>query len=243
MFETQLSSGVHIRVREIANSSIWMHLSKSPLVLPLPPIFTLDDGREVEHTQSETYQHALTIYEIVRSEYAFQGVLALAVEFDERILQSKEWKGMWEYLKADKVMDVRSDERTAFLQFYAIQNAEEKFHITRNAVLNELEVYDIFNSIEVSRDGYNIHRVQMKNSITTGIEVEQLSVEGVPLVNPLDEMAACKELGLSWLEWYNCSYSNKFKANAVGLYRLQKVVSSHQEDAEQIQSEKKNKGK
>lgn len=243
MKEIKLSSGIYVRVREVPNISVWQHLAKAPLVLPLPPIFTLDDGREVEHTQSEIYQNALVIFDIMRSEYAFQSILELAVEFDERLMLGREWKGMWQYLKEDTVMDIKQDERTAFLQFYAIQDGKEKFDITRNAILNELEVYVIFKAVQVSRDGYDIHRVQMQNSISTGIEVENLSIEGVPLVNPLDEMAACKDFGLSWLDWFGCKYTNEFKANVVGLHRLQKIVSAHQDDAVQIQSEKKSKAK
>jgi len=243
MLEMLLSSGVGIRIKEVSNLRIWHQLSKAPLALPLPPLYELDDGREVEHTQSEVYQHALVIYDILRSEYAFMSLLESAVEFDERLMLSKEWKATWKYLQADKVMRVGTDERAAFLQFYAIQGAQEKFDITRKAILNEFDVYDIFNSIQISRDGYDIHKVRLRNSFNAGVVIESLSIEGVQLINPLDEATACKEFHLSWLDWTSCVYSNNFKANVVAMQRLERIVSSHQSDAEQIHSEKKSKAK
>jgi len=48
---------------------------------------------------------------------------------------------------------------------------------------------------------------------------------------------------VDWIKWYRCEYSLREKATTIGLYRLNRLMESHQEDAVQIESEKRSKKK
>lgn len=239
-----LDSGIEIVVKEISNSSIYEAVSKSTeLIVPQPPEVELDDGTKIVNTFSETYHNAIAIFEMQKNNYAFDMLLDLAIDFDESHLNRIEWKNFLRNTRHNRYIKIPENKKIAFLKFYAVKSFTDKHLITRNALLNEHDVFDIFNSISVTRDGNDLLQAAIRNSINTNIEIHSLTIEGFTIVNPIDESRACKDFGLSWIDWLNCRISNKEKASVVALHRLDRYINSHQDDAVQIESERKNKSK
>jgi len=244
MQDILLSSGIVVKVKQVPNITIYNEVAKHKLKVPQPPIVTLDDGRETENTFSPVYQEAISIFQLQQNNLAFDVILNHAVSIDERLLQDKKWKRQKELLEKNKLLSYHEKEFVAFLKYYALaENFIDRNHLTQNAILHEGLVYDIFNSLIVTRDGYNIHETNLRNAVHVGIEVQPLIVEGCQLVTPVDELNACKENNIDWLKWYQCEVTLQEKAVIIGLHRLNSVIKSHQEDIIQIESEKKNKKK
>lgn len=245
MIDFKLSSGVNISVKQISNHIIFHEVSKSNIVLPLPPLFELDDGRTIEHTQHPLYQEALVVYQLQSSEAAFDAVLKHAVTFDTKLLRHN---NIWP--RAEKnlrfVGQIKGDnEKVNFLKFLALAESsiEEKNKIVRSAVLTENDVAEYFLSIQIGRDGINILQANIRNSIDVNISYDTIVIDGIQLVNPLDEIRACKENNIDFLKWIRCEYTLSEKAAIIGLHRLNQRVKSHEEDAIQIESERKSKSK
>jgi hypothetical protein len=244
MVDMILSSGIPIQVKQIPNLLVFKSVSGAKLQVPQPPIFVLDDGRETENTQHPAYQDAITVFEVQRNNLAFEVLLEHAVTFDKKLLQKQEWKRMYQNLRFQKYLNLPKREDITFLRYFAFgESSEDKNLMTQISILHEQPVFDIFNSILVTRDGYDIHDVNLRNSVDVKIHIQPIVIEGCQLVNPLDEMNACKEAGLDWTKWLACEYTLEQKATVVGLYRLNRVIKAHQEDAVQIESERKNKPK
>ena len=242
--EILLDSGITVFVKQIPNILIFEYLSSLKIPVPQPPVVELDDGRETENTFSPVYQDAITIYQLQMNNLAFDAILEHAIEFDKRLLQNKHWVEKKRYLRNQFFYNREVKEEVSFLRYFALgESWIDKLRLTQNAILHELAVLDIFNSLIVTRDGYDIKEANIKNSIKTGVETHPVIIEGCQLVNPLDELKACKELGLDWIKWYRCEYSLREKATTIGLYRLNRLMESHQEDAVQIESEKRSKKK
>lgn len=242
--EIMLESGITVFVKQIPNVLIFETLAKLKIPVPQPPIVELDDGRETENTFSPVYQDAITIYQLQMNNLAFDAILEHAIKFDKRHLENRFWKERKRYLRSQFFYNPNIKEEISFLRYFALgDSAKDKLLLTQNAILHEISVFDIFNSLIITRDGYDIKEANIKNSVKTGIDYQAIIIEGCQLVNPLDEIKACKEYGLDWIKWYRCEYSLQEKATVVGLYRLSRLVESHQEDAVQIESEKRNKVK
>lgn len=235
-----LKSGVTIRIREIPNLRIFQGIAKSNLILPLPPTYEMDDGRIVENPHHPLYHDALTLYEIQRANIAFEVLLQNAIEFDFAEMNRPSWSNRWKSMQKSKFMKVKDPEHFVFLKEFAISQ-DEKALITRNAILHEQEVYDIFKSIVVTRNGMDIHSVGLVNSVDINIAIDSIIIEGYQLVSPLDEAKACIAFGMNWIEWQ--TYSNTDKANVIALYRLEKTIEAHKDDIVQIESERKSKSK
>lgn len=233
---------IKLEVKQIANILIFEEVSKAELQVFLPPLDTSEDGYEIENTFHPIYQDSITVYELLRSNLAFDAILTYAVNFEPKYLKDSNWKKMFEILQSQTFIELHDNEALNFLKFYVLADqTQAKQHLTQLAILHEAKVFDIFKSIQVARSGRSIHEYPIKNSINTGIEPESMVIEGVQLINPLDEYSACVASGMDWSKWISCEYTNQTKAYTVALYRLNKVVDSHQQDAVQIETEAKNK--
>lgn len=238
----KLKSGIIVNVNQVSNMKIFEDIAALKIPVPQPPIVTLDDGNETINTFDPVYADAITIYKVHLASVAFDVLLANAVEVDSKYLNERSWKSYKRYLENQFFFNKTLPESVSYLRYFALQDSpEDKMFLTQNAILHELAVLDIFNSLSVSRDGYDIKDVQLKHGIKTGIDYQPIVIEGCQLVNPLDEMKACKDNNINWLDWYRCNISLKEKATIIGLWRLNKLIDSHNEDAVQIESEKKSK--
>lgn len=230
-------SGINLTINPISNIYIFEIVEKSTPPLPLPPLVTLEDGQEIENTFSEIYQNSLQIYEIQRNTIAFEAILAHCISFDDRLLEDVAWKYLERKLKL-----TNQNTNNRKLDFLSnILTSDDKFVITRNSILNELDVYDTFKSIDAFRGGVNIKQHPLKNNIKMDLQFLDIEVFGIPLVHPLDEYQACLDSNLSWLEWINCKITNKEKANTIAMHRMNKLYAAHQDDIVQIESERKGK--
>lgn len=237
-----LSSGIKVNLKEVANIRIYSELSKIHLVEPLPPIFVDDDGIEQENVWHPLYADALNIFAIQKNDAVFSIILDKCVDFDRRLLETDQWKKMYKFFVNDPVIRSKEPEHILFLKNLAL-GGSDRFLITRECVLTEHRVFDIFNSITVKRDGVDILKANIRNAVKTNIDMDALIVEGLQLVNPLDEKKACADAGMDWQKWCNCEISMDDKASALALYRLEKIIDTHQNDAVQIESERKSKKK
>lgn len=242
MTELILASGIPIHIKQIPNLLVYKAVSTLGLSIPQPPIVELEDGRETVNTFSPVYQDAIVVYQLQQNNYAFDTILENAVTVDDKYLRSYEWRNMYYELKRQNFFNIPSNEKVCFLRYFALGDME-KYHITRNAILHEGCVHDIFKSVLITRDGYDIKEANIKNSLNVGIEAQPLIVEGCQLVTPTDEFEACKEVGIDWIKWLHCDYTIEEKASVIGLYRLNRLRQSHVEDVIQIESEKKSKSK
>lgn len=244
MIELKLASGIHIKVKQIPNVLVYTNVLRFGLEVPEPPIVELEDGRETVNTFSPTYQDAVVVYQLQQNNYAFDVILENAVIVDDFQYSNPEWKETYLHLRRQRFFSIPDSEKVCFLRYFAVgDNHFDKHNITRNAILHEGVVQDIFKSVLITRDGYDIKEANIKNSLHVGIEAQPLIVEGCQLVTPIDEYEACKDIHADWIRWINCEYSIDEKASIVGLYRLNRLRQSHIDDVVQIESEKKSKSK
>lgn len=243
MIELMLESGIPVIVKQVPNILIFTELNKSNLRVYLPPIYTTDDGFEQENTFSPVYNDAIAIYELTKNNLAFEILLKHAVTFDKRLMSNnKKWQREKHILQSNPLLTIPKDEDIAFLKFYLYGDSYiDKINTTQNALLTEHRVFDTFNAIAITRNGLDIHTVNMKNSVDVDITIHPISIDGLQIVNPLDELECCIETGLEWSKWLSCEYSLEQKAITLGLYRLNRVRKAHSEDAMQIEAEKKSK--
>lgn len=244
MIDIVLSTGIPVHVKQIPNLIVFKEVNSVGLKIPQPPVVELDDGRMTENTFSPIYQDAITVFQLQQNNLAFDVILDKAVSFDSRLMNNADWRRLKRHLESQKLIQLPKKEEVAFLRFYALgESGFDKHNLTQNAILHESPVLDIFKSLLITRDGYDIHEANIRNAIKVGIDKQPLIVEGCQLVNPLDEREACIESNMDWMKWFRCEYTLEEKAVAVGLSRLARLVNSHTEDVMQIESEKKNKAK
>lgn len=230
-----------MNVKEVSNISIFQFISSLNLVVPKPPIVELDDGRMMENVHNPLYNDALLVHDIERTNAAFFGVVRLCLTLDNEP-ELEQYRLQYETMKLHKLTKGMNFEEWVIVNF-VLEDANDTSSLTQLAVLTETVVAGIFNSIKVTRDGGDIHKTQLRNAISTGIETDSIVIAGQQLVSPLDEYRACNETGMSQDKWSRCEYTMLEKATAIALYRLDKVIETHSNDIVQIHQERESRKK
>ncbi|MCA9381163.1 hypothetical protein KC678_02770 [Candidatus Dojkabacteria bacterium] len=234
-----LINGCEIDVRSISNIDIFNIQLDIPE--PKPPLFTLDDGRVIENYHHPLYNHSIMLYASYKATEIFKNIIKRSVlDIDSKYLLNNEWRIMWENMCLIDHMKPEQ-EKFAFLLYHLFANDSDREKLIDTVVLTELRVSKFFNSISYVRQGLDIRDANIKNAVNTGIEQLPVIIGSLQIVNPLDEYKVASESGIPWNEWLHGSMSLDDKASAIALNRLDKLVHLHQEDAAQIEAERKSK--
>lgn len=237
-----LKSDIPISIQQVANIHIYMGIYKNGIAAPLPPSYTTPDGRTLDNTFHPAYHDMLQAYELQKNDVGFTMLLEKGVTIDKCYMQSPKWKKIYKANRKNPLLGWdNQSEAVVFLKNFALTDDNEKQELTKLICLTETDVFQVFNAIQIKRDGFDILKANIRNAVNTGITIDELVINGHQLVNPLDEKAACASSNMDWQKWMDCTYSIEEKAIAVGLWRLESVKETHQNDAVQIESERKSK--
>lgn len=241
LMQYKTERGYNITLNTTSNISIFGEISKAKLVIPKPPIYLDDDGKELDNPFHPTYHDAISVYDLQRHQVAFDGIIKLCLTLNDRF-DEKQYQQAFAILKNSKLVSSIETLQTWFIKNYVLSDTDLQF-VVSNTLLTENKVADIFNSIRVTRDGQDIHSTYIKNAITTNIETDAIVICGYQLVSPLDEIKAAQFSMMNWQEWLRCEISLEEKATAVALYRLDRVVENHSNDVVQLHQERESKKK
>ena len=244
MNKITLSNELQFEVSTTSTITLLQHLSKYKIVEPQVPKYeeVEGSGEFIENPFHPLYHEAMAVYEATKAEKIFNTLLKLSIAtFDNNYLKDSKWKNLYTYLKRQRVYEIPQEEYQCYLQYYAFNNIQDKNLLANTVLLTERRVYDIFSLIGVTRNSYDINTIRLKNSIDTKIQVTPIFIGQEQLVNPLDEYTACIESNMQWEQWLRHKYTLDEKASAIALHRLNKIVTIHNEDAVQIESERKRK--
>ena len=239
--EVTLSTGVVVSVTQIANVAMYNEFDDSAIVEPKPPTYE-QYGVTHENKMHPVWHDAISVYNSQRIELAFQMVLELAVTFDKSCLGEHGWAEKARRLRRFTEFVDRGDAAN-FLIYYAVKTLGDKGAVANAALLTEERVYRTFSAVPFTRNGLDIHAATLKNAIDTGVQAYPFIIGNQQLVSPLDEYSACKDAGMSWERWLTGSYGQDTKATTVAMYRVERLVGTHQDDAVQIESERRSKTK
>ena len=240
MVEFETKDGVELSLTTISNIDIFTYLADYGLVIPIMPMSKLDDGRIVPNPHSPLYNDALMVYDVSRHNAALDGIISLCIDIVDTI-PLKQYQRVFERMVAygiDKGVDTLEH---WYIKYVALTDIDDKARLTQLVLLTETLVSGIFNSIRVTRGGDDIHKVHLKNAIRTDIQYDNIVIAGQQLVSPSDEASACIWSLLSRIDWNKGKYSLKEKATTIALYRLNKVVETHNNDVVQIHQEKESR--
>lgn len=236
-----LSTGVTVEVTQLSNVSLYNEFDDRDIIEPKPPQYE-QYGVMHDNLMHPLWHDAVAIYNAQRITKAFMMVLERAVHVPDGEVGRSRWLKFKPKLKRFTKFEDLGD-RMNFLHYYAVKTLEDKGAIANAALLTEQRVYHTFSSIPFTRNGADIHEAALKNAIDTGIQAYPFIIGNQQLVNPMDEFNACKEALMSWESWLSGEYTQDVKATTVAMYRLEKLVNTHQDDAVQIESERRSKSK
>lgn len=230
--------GHYIILNQISNIEVFEYIAESGLKVPKPPTYETDDGRIEENPFHPIYNDALAVYDLQRHQLALDAIVALCLSIKN--IEYIEYKPQFEVLKKSGILDKRETIEQWVIKNYILTD-KDMYYIVQNTLLTESRVSGIFNSIRVTRDGINIHEAHVKNAISTNIDTDSIVVYGHQLVNPIDEIKACQFSMMQWLDWLDGKISLKAKATAIALYRLDRIIDTHNNDAVQIYQERESR--
>ena len=237
-----LSNGYTITYNSISNTAIYKFLSQRNIQPPAVPTYTDDKGVEQENLFSPKYADALVVHQKNIELAMLEIMFTNCVVFNEEWKKTKQWIDC-EYMINNQFILSKKNIPLSFLKFVVLDNIYDQSTLANKVFLTETRVYDIFGTVSIQREGVDIHKAYLKNTIDTRIEVQPIFVGIHQLVNPLDEFNACVAGNMSWSKWYNCEYSLDEKASVVALSRLNRVRDIHSDDAIHIESERQSKKK
>lgn len=234
------SSNYEVEYIPCSNTVLYKGLAKKNFKPPKVPTYIDNKGIVQENPFSQKYADALIVYQKTIELAMADVVLLNCIQFNPIWKTSQSWDICRHIMQTQTVID-NSNLELSFLKYYVFPEYQDYSLLAQEAFLTETRVYDIFGTVHINREGVDIHKAYLKNTIDTGIEVQPLFVGIHQLVNPLDEFNACIAGNMSWSKWYNCEYSLDEKASVVALSRLNRIREIHSDDAIQIESERKNK--
>jgi len=229
-------SGHKLALKSVANIAIFSEIAKAKLVVPKPPTFIDEEGRELEHPFHPLYHDALSVYDLQRHLVASDAIVKLCVSFAQDF-NLNEFKEAFDIAQSSVFSRTGDTLESWVLKTYVLTDFDMA-RIVEKTLLTETLVSAIFNSIRVTRDGVDIHRANVKNAIQTHIETDAIIIAGQQLVSPLDEIKAAQFSMMNWNEWLKCEIGLDEKATAVALYRLDRVVETHSNDVVQLHQER-----
>lgn len=228
---------VEIEVERISN---YLLFDKPAIVEPqIPKFFIQSQNRWVENPSHPDYVEGLQLYQVQLANYAFNLLLKKIKLCDNSILNNKSWKKI--YKRIIQSSDEKEDEIFLFLKNFIFDNDEAKVEVINKICLTETKVYHYFERFVITRFGENIHKVDLTNTINTGIAYNPVIIGKDLLVNPIDEWTACTKSNMNWDKWLNNEYSLETMALTIAIQRLSKLTELHSEDEQAKQQNKKNK--
>jgi len=223
-----------LKITKVSNFKLFSYNLDELVPNPkVPKYFIENQNRWIDNPDHPVYRAALEFNFIGKTIVAFDKVLENCVQ-----LENKEYINVSKFLKRE--YPDKTDE-FLFLKFHVFEDIQDQSELVKNTFLTETLVYPIFNSLNVLRDGSDIHNATLRHIIHTGIEYQPFIIGGHQLVHPLDEYSACLETGISYLDWMNSKFTLDDMAHIIAIYRLNRIVQTHSDDARQIQEERKNK--
>ena len=228
------NAGYKLETNTVPNFEIFQYMSKQKIITPKPPRYTLDDGREIDNEFHPLYADALVVMDLARHNAVLNGLITLCM----KLVDKSEIEAYRVPYEAQKSL---SDEKLSleawFIKYIALDSYDDLNYLTQHLILTETSVSAIFSSIRVTRGGQDVANVSLKNAINTGVSTDTIVIAGHQIVNPLDEINACRFSQMEWQKWLRDEYNIEEKASAIALYRLDKIVDSHNNDAVQIYQE------
>lgn len=229
----------NVTLNPISNITIFVEIAKANLIVPKPPIYEDENGRLMENPFHPAYHDALSVYDLQRHLIAFDAIVKLCITLNDKF-DEHEYLDAFNIVKKINLVSSTETLTSWFLKNYVLTQNDIQ-HIVLNTLLTENQVASIFNSIRITRDGQDIHRTPIKNSITTNIDTDAIVIAGYQIVSPIDEIKAAHFSSINWQSWQRCEVSLEEKATAVALYRLDRVVEAHSNDVVQIHQERESR--
>jgi len=234
------STNYEVEYNSCSNTVLYKGLAQKNFKPPNVPTYIDNKGVVQENPFSQKYADALVVYQKTIELAMVDVVLTNCIKFNHAWKKSEDWANCCHIMQTQSVLSNNNLE-LSFLKYYVLPDTRDHSMLAQEAFLTETRVYDIFGTVHIQREGVDIHKAYLKNTIDTGIEVQPLFIGIHQLVNPLDEFNACISGNMSWSKWYNCEYSLDEKASVVALSRLNRIRDIHSDDAVQIESERLSK--
>lgn len=228
------NTDVNLEIKVCNNSELFSALTSHNIVKPKVPKFYLEQ-RDIfiENPDNPKYREALQIYEYEKAIKSLDAALLLSIEKDIDILNHEKRKIRNKNIK---------DENKVWLTYlYSILSIDDISNILTISFLTENQIYDIFNALVMSiyRGGQEILNARLKNAINSTIALDNITINGIQLVHPLDEYTACIESNIDWIKWQQLN--NEDKAQIIALFRIKRIVDNHSQDEMAIEMDRKNK--
>ena len=233
-------NGIELQTKRVPNYIIFN--AKVHVPEPQVPKYYLEEYQRFEENPSHpVYHDAMQTYSILKSSARIDEILYRGVEVDSNLLQDEVWKKTYKNLQ-QALPNIKS-EFVAYLRYYLFNSDEDIEELIDSIVLTYNRVQNIIDSVSITRNGENIHRVHLKNSVNTHISFEQINIGTLVLVNPMDEFQACESANIPFNQWIAGELSIDEMACTVAMYKIKELYDTHTSDAVQIASEQKSKPK
>lgn len=232
--EYTIKNDISLNIRTVNNFELFTMMSEFKIIKPKVPKFYLEQ-RDIfiENPDNPKYREALQIYEYEKAIKSLDAALLLSIEKDTNILENEKRK-----IRNKNV----TDENKIWLNYlYSILSVDDISNILTISFLTENQIYDIFNALVMSiyRGGQEILNARLKNAINSTIALDNITINGIQLVHPLDEYTACIESNIDWIKWQQLN--NEDKAQIIALFRIKRIVDNHSQDEMAIEMDRKNK--
>ena len=239
-------NNIEVVTQELQNYFLFdVKISEEYENLKVPTAFIESQDRWVDNPYHPDYVEALQLVQIERQEKAFLKLLKFGViSFNKTTEIISNWNKTYKNLKRNSLMKKEMDsmsEDILILKYIVFINNTDKTRLVEECLLCEDNIIRYMKLYNVTRNMDDIFTYPLKHSINTNVEWQQIQLYGRQLVHPLDEFNACVDVKLDWNLWCLNSYNKMFKEHTIALWRLNKIINSHQEDAIAIENERKNK--
>lgn len=230
-------SGYKIKYNRISNSKLLK--IKTELIKPeVPKSYIEAQDRWVENPFDPDYPIALSVYMFEQSEARLNYILdSVDVEYNidiSKIITKK-------HLKLFELTEINLNLEYLFKKYFLFSTQELRDILINNICLTENRVFTHFEEFNVERNNVPIMEHGLHNAINTNLNVSPLLAGNNQLVHPIDEYKIVKESNVDWIRWLNNEYDLEDMAQTIALYRMNKIIDSHNEDEIAIEQEKRNK--
>lgn len=229
--------GYKIKYNRISNSKLLK--IKTELIKPeVPRSYIESQDRWVENPFNPDYPIALNVYMFEQSEARFNYILD-SIEIDyktdiSKVITKKHLK-LFELTESNLNLDY------LFKKYFIFSTQELRDLLINSICLTENRVFTHFEEFEVERNNIAIMEHGLHNAINTNLEIKPVLVGNNQLVHPIDEYKVVKGSNIDWTRWLNNKYDLEDMAQTIALYRIDRIIDSHNEDEIAIEQEKRNK--
>lgn len=228
-------NGYKIYYNRISNTELLN--VKSDLIKPeVPKSFIESQNRWVENPFNPDYPVAMNVYLYNQGEARLNHILnSIALDGDIKINITKRQMELF------NIMEHNLDPLYLFKKYVIFESNAAKEQLINLVCLTENRVYAYFENFIVERNDIPIMEHGLQNAINTNLEIAPLLVGTMQLVHPIDEYRIATASNINIMNWLNNEYSLDNMANIIALYRMNKIIESHNEDQIAIEQEKKSK--